>query len=74
MALCVAMCAGRVGAIISNLLIGVTIDTRSDIALFMVSGVLLMGGLLCYAIPGGETKKKCVKQEKNCQVSVISVN
>lgn len=74
MALCVAMCAGRVGAIISNVLIGSTIDTRYDIVLFMVSGILLVGGCLCLKIPeSGKTMKK-PKDKQDIEVSVISGN
>lgn len=72
MALSVAMCAGRVGAIISNVFIGLTIDTRYDILLFMVSGVLLVGGCLCLTIPESNEDMKKPKKKQEIDVSVIS--
>lgn len=50
-ALCLIMCSGRIGAMASSFLFGYYMDTHCEIPIFVVGGVVLLGGLLCLLIP-----------------------
>ncbi|XP_063931700.1 synaptic vesicle glycoprotein 2A-like [Zophobas morio] len=63
MAICLTMCAGRVGAMASNLVFGLWMDRRCEIPIFVVAGSVLIGAGLCFFIPrgsGGEREKRKV--------------
>lgn len=50
-AICLALCAGRLGAICSNAIFGYFIDTVCEVPIFIAAGTVLVGCGLCYVIP-----------------------
>ncbi|XP_018335005.1 solute carrier family 22 member 13-like, partial [Agrilus planipennis] len=48
---CLVTCAGRIGAIVSNVLFGYLMSTMTAVPLFSVAIVLLITGLMCLIIP-----------------------
>ncbi|KAL6260374.1 hypothetical protein P5V15_007903 [Pogonomyrmex californicus] len=55
-AVCMMVCLGRFGAVASNLAFGMLLDLSCEIPIFLVTGVTLFGGLLCFLIPSKEKK------------------
>lgn len=51
MAISLTMCAGRLGAMTSNLIFGLFIDQHCEIPIFVVAISVLIGAGLCLAIP-----------------------
>ncbi|XP_048512684.1 synaptic vesicle glycoprotein 2C-like isoform X2 [Athalia rosae] len=51
MAICLATLSGRIGAIMSNLLFGLLLDINCGVPIFLVGGVVILGGLLGFFIP-----------------------
>lgn len=50
-AICLALCAGRLGAICSNAIFGYFIDTLCEVPIFVAAGAVLIGCGLCCVIP-----------------------
>ncbi|XP_026289661.1 synaptic vesicle glycoprotein 2C-like [Frankliniella occidentalis] len=44
---CSALLAGRVGAAVSNLVLGSLLDISCEVPIFLISGTVILGGLLC---------------------------
>ncbi|KAJ8985329.1 hypothetical protein NQ317_008359 [Molorchus minor] len=57
MALCVIICAGRIGAVASNFIFGYFIGSSCEVPIFVVAGVVLAGAVLCSVVP--REKKIC---------------
>jgi len=55
-AVCMMVCLGRFGAVASNLAFGMLLDLSCEIPIFLVAGVTIFGGLLCFLIPSKEKK------------------
>ncbi|XP_051156800.1 synaptic vesicle glycoprotein 2B-like [Leptopilina boulardi] len=51
MAICLSVCFGRIGAIVSNLIFGMLLDISCDIPIFLVASMVLLGGFLGFLIP-----------------------
>ncbi|XP_043472033.1 uncharacterized protein LOC122504829 [Leptopilina heterotoma] len=51
MAICLSVCFGRIGAILSNLIFGMLLDISCDIPIFLVASMVLLGGFLGFLIP-----------------------
>lgn len=67
-ALCLIMCSGRFGAALSNALFGWLMDRQYEIPIFVVSAIVLIGGILCALVPKEHSSKSVVLEIK---VSVI---
>ncbi|XP_020281742.1 synaptic vesicle glycoprotein 2B-like [Pseudomyrmex gracilis] len=50
------VCLGRLGAVVSNLAFGMLLDLSCEIPIFLLAGVSIFGGLLCFLIPSKEKK------------------
>lgn len=61
MAVCLTMCAGRVGAIVSNAIFGIYMDEKCEVPIFSVAVIVLTGAVLSYFIPNHGPKEN--KQE-----------
>ncbi|XP_031337479.1 synaptic vesicle glycoprotein 2C-like [Photinus pyralis] len=71
-AICTAVMAGRVGAIFSNIVFGYLIDVNVAVAIFLVAGILIMGGLLCFFIPNSNTISLDSRRD-SIEISVIKI-
>ncbi|KAK3917676.1 Synaptic vesicle glycoprotein 2B [Frankliniella fusca] len=47
---CSAILAGRVGAAVSNLVLGSLLDISCEVPIFLISGTVIAGGLLCFFV------------------------
>ncbi|KAJ8960609.1 hypothetical protein NQ318_013901 [Aromia moschata] len=79
MAMGLVICAGRVGAVFSNVIFGYLVDGHCEVPIFVVAAVVLAGAGLCSTVPGkrrgGETipkKKSLVEDRDVVDVAVIS--
>lgn len=75
MAICLTMCAGRMGAMLSNLVFGLLMDDHCEIPIFVVAASVLVGAGLCFFIPTGAQDK--YKSGNGCgqrqiEVAVVS--
>ncbi|XP_011336531.1 synaptic vesicle glycoprotein 2C isoform X3 [Ooceraea biroi] len=50
------VCLGRTGAVASNLAFGMLLDISCEILIFLLAGIILCGGMLCFLIPSKEKK------------------
>ncbi|KAH0947845.1 hypothetical protein HN011_004517 [Eciton burchellii] len=50
------VCLGRTGAVASNLAFGMLLDLSCEIPIFLLAGIILCGGMLCFLIPSKEKK------------------
>lgn len=55
-AVCMMVCLGRFGAVASNLAFGMLLDLSCEIPIFLVAGIAIFGGMLCFLIPSKEKK------------------
>ncbi|XP_012531791.1 synaptic vesicle glycoprotein 2B [Monomorium pharaonis] len=55
-AVCMMVCLGRSGAVASNLAFGMLLDLSCEIPVFLVAGISIFGGMLCFLIPSKEKK------------------
>ncbi|KAL0124803.1 hypothetical protein PUN28_006574 [Cardiocondyla obscurior] len=55
-AVCMMVCLGRFGAVVSNLAFGMLLDLTCEIPIFLLAGVTIFGGMLCFLIPSKEKK------------------
>ncbi|XP_017783581.1 PREDICTED: synaptic vesicle glycoprotein 2B-like [Nicrophorus vespilloides] len=71
--LCFVILFGRIGAMVSNLIFGLFMDTRCELPIFLVSGALLLGTFLCLFIPGRNKKVTWLGSNKlHIDIAVIS--
>ncbi|XP_044259117.1 synaptic vesicle glycoprotein 2C-like [Tribolium madens] len=69
MAICLTMCAGRIGAMASNVIFGLLMDQHCEIPIFVVAASVLIGAGICYFIPPKrEHKGGCAELE----IAVVS--
>lgn len=75
-ALCLIMCAGRVGAVCSNVIFGYLMDRRCEIPIFAVAAVVLLGAALCTVLPNkihpASSASNARDDRKAIEVAVIS--
>lgn len=57
MALSFGVCAGRIGAIVSNLVFGLFMDKQCEIPIFLMSSCVLISAGFCLLIPNTHKKK-----------------
>lgn len=69
MAICLTMCAGRIGAMASNLIFGLFMDEHCEIPIFVVAGSVLIGAGVCFFIPA---KKGRTRGCGELEVAVVS--
>ncbi|XP_017764684.1 PREDICTED: synaptic vesicle glycoprotein 2C-like [Eufriesea mexicana] len=50
-AICMMTCFGRIGAIASNLAFGMLLDISCEVPIFLVGGIVILGGLLALVLP-----------------------
>ncbi|XP_071626003.1 synaptic vesicle glycoprotein 2C [Temnothorax longispinosus] len=55
-AVCMMVCLGRFGAMTSNLAFGMLLDLSCEIPIFLVTGITIIGSMLCFLIPSKEKK------------------
>lgn len=73
-ALCLMMCSGRLGAMSSSFLFGYYMDSQCEIPIFVVGGVVLLGGVLCFLVPkrSKEITERTVSVTNGIEVAVLS--
>ncbi|CAH0553087.1 unnamed protein product [Brassicogethes aeneus] len=71
LAICLIMCAGRIGAMLSNMFFGYFMDDHCEIPIFVVAIVVLLGGLLCFLIPKKNDKNDYIGGD-SIEISVIA--
>lgn len=64
LAMCCIMFSGRLGAVFSNFLFGYYVDSHCEVPIFVVSIIVLLGGILCLFFRNKSTNKSC-QQEKS---------
>ncbi|CAG9827507.1 unnamed protein product [Diabrotica balteata] len=70
MAVCFVICAGRIGAAISNVVFAFLMDDYCQLAIFAVAFVQIIGGILCFLVP---SQKKChTKAVKSCEETKLN--
>ncbi|CAH1118806.1 unnamed protein product [Phaedon cochleariae] len=50
-AVCMVVCAGRIGAVVSNFVFGFLMDKNCELPIFIVTAVVILGGCLCFVVP-----------------------
>lgn len=71
MAICITLCAGRIGAITSNFMFGYFIDGLCEIPVFVVAALLMAGCILCCALPNDITSD-ITKERKINKVDIFT--
>ncbi|KAL1506810.1 hypothetical protein ABEB36_006102 [Hypothenemus hampei] len=73
-AMCLMMFFGRLGAMASSFLFGLYMDTQCHIPIFIVGGVVLLGGLLCFLVPkkSNRSMERTLSITTGIEVAVLS--
>ncbi|XP_056644325.1 synaptic vesicle glycoprotein 2B-like isoform X1 [Diorhabda sublineata] len=66
-AVCTVICAGRIGAAISNLVFAYLVDKRCELPIFIVAAVEIVCGILCFFVPKPGDCLNDEKEEKNAE-------
>lgn len=70
---CSAILAGRVGAAVSNLVLGSLLDISCEVPIFLISGTVIVGGILCIFVqPPWDSDTKLKDAEIRSDSSVPS--
>lgn len=75
MAISLTLCAGRLGAICSNMAFGYFLDKQCEIPIFVSAGVILVGCVLCLLIPHQKVNDEHIENKvdirKSVEISVV---
>ncbi|XP_015590034.1 synaptic vesicle glycoprotein 2A isoform X2 [Cephus cinctus] len=64
-AICLVTCFGRLGAIASNLIFGLLLDISCEVPIFLVGGIIILGGLLGFLLPLSTVTSKLDQDNRN---------